>query len=532
MSGNKFIKGAAILGIAGIIIKVMGAVFRIPLTNWIGDTGMSYYGFAYAIYGALLVLSTAGIPVAISKMVSERIAIGEYKNAHKVFKVATGLLFVIGMTSFLICFLGGEWITARLGNPGAALAVQAISPALLFVPLFSAYRGYFQGRQNMNPTAVSEITEQLVRVFIGLFLAYKLMETGVKEAAAGASFGASAGSIAGLVIIMLIYMLNRKTIHRKIDQHSSHVEETTVILKKIVIIAVPIIIGSEIMPMMNLLDAGIIMKRLQATGWTLEEAQSMYGLLSGFCSPLIAFPQIFTQAVAVSLVPAIAASFRVRDTKNVQTNVTLGYRMTMIMAFPCAAGILALGEPIMLFMFAQQPASAVAAVPILQIMAISIVFLSSTQTSVGVLQAIGKQNLPVIHLAIGCVGKVVATYILAGIPAINVKGAAIGTLIAYIVAMMLNNRSVKAYTGIKFNYDLTYLRPLIAAAIMGVCAFASHKLLVGFVGNSIATLGSVCVGVVVYAILIFAVKAITIDEVETTLPGGTKIAKIMRKFVK
>ncbi len=532
MSSNKFIKGAAILGMAGIVIKLLGAVFRIPLTNWIGDTGMSYYGFAYAIYGALLVLSTAGIPVAISRMVSERIAVKEYKNAHKVFKVATGLLFAIGMISFCVCFFGGEWITAQLGNPGAAKAVKAISPALLFVPLFSAYRGYFQGRQNMNPTAVSEITEQLVRVFVGLFLAYQLMNVGIKEAAAGASFGASAGSIAGLGIIVVIYFLNRKVIHRKIDLNSQHVESTISILKKIVIIAVPIIIGSEIMPIMNLLDAGIIMRRLQATGWTLEEAQSLYGLLSGFCSPLIAFPQIFTQAVAVSLVPAIAATFKVKDMKNVQENVTLGYRVTMIMAFPCAFGIFALGEPIMLFMYSQQEASAIAAVPILQIMAISVIFLASTQTSVGVLQSIGKQNLPVVHLAIGCIGKVAATFFLAGITTINVKGAAIGTAMAYIVAMVLNNRAVKKYTGVRFNYDLTYVRPCIASALMGVCAFAAHKLMVGFLGNSIATLLAIMVGVIVYAILIFSVKAITVDEVETSLPGGTKIAKILRKFVK
>jgi riboflavin kinase/FMN adenylyltransferase len=286
------------------------------------------------------------------------------------------------------------------------------------------------------------------------------------------------------------------------------------------------------MPTMNLLDAGIIMRRLQATGWTLEEAQSMYGLLSGFCSPLIAFPQIFTQAVAVSLVPAIAAAFKIKDTPNVQENVKLGYRMTMIMAFPCAFGILALGEPIMLFMYSAQEASAIAAVPILQIMAISIVFLASTQTSVGVLQAIGKQNLPVIHLAIGCVGKVIATFVLAGVTAINVKGAAIGTLIAYVVAMILNDRAVKKYTGVKFNYELTYLRPCIAAGVMGVCAFAAHKLFVGFLGNSVATLAAIMVGAVVYAILIFSVKAITVDEVETTLPGGTKIAKVVRKFVK
>ncbi|MGN0659910.1 MAG: oligosaccharide flippase family protein [Emergencia sp.] len=530
--GNKFIKGAAILGIAGVVIKLLGAVFRIPLTNWIGDDGMSYYGFAYSIYGALLVLSTAGIPVAISRMVSERIAVGEYRNAHKVFKTAAALLFFIGMLSFAVCYFGGEFITAKLGNPDAALAVKAISPALLFVPLFSAFRGYFQGRQNMNPTAISEITEQLVRVIVGLFLAYRLLDTGLKEAAAGASFGASAGSIAGLGIIVVIYLLNRKTIHRKIDLNSRDVEETAVILRKIIAISVPIIIGSEIMPIMTLLDTGIIMTRLQATGWSYEEAKSLYGLLSGFCNSLIAFPQVFTQAVAVSLVPAIAAAFKVRDQKGVQDNIRLGYRVTMIMAFPCAFGIFSLAEPILLMLYPAQKASAIAAVPTLMIMAISVIFLAITQTSVGVLQSIGRQTLPVIHLAIGCVGKVILTYVLVGVHDVNIKGAAIGTMFAYVVALILNNISVKRYTGTKIDYNMTYLRPCAAAALMGVCAYAAQKLLMMLLKhNSIATLLAIMVGVVVYVILIFALKAITLDEVET-IPGGTKLVKIIRKFVR
>ncbi len=529
--GNKFIKGAAILGIAGIMIKVLGAIFRIPLTNWIGDDGMSYYGFAYSIYSALLVLSTAGIPVAISRMVSERIAVGEYKNAHKVFRTATALLFAIGIVSFAVCYFGGEAITAALGNPDAAMAVKAISPALLFVPLFSAFRGYFQGRQNMNPTAISEITEQLVRVIVGLYLAYQLLHTGLKEAAAGASFGASAGSVAGLAIIVMIYLLNRRTIHRKIDLNNKQVEETAVILRKIVSIAVPIIIGCEIMPIMTLIDTGIIMTRLQDTGWSYEEAKSLYGLLSGFCNSLIAFPQVFTQAVAVSLVPAVAAAFKIKNKNGVQENIKLGYRTTMIMAFPCAFGIFALAEPILLFLYPAQKASAVAAVPTLMIMAVSVIFLAITQTSVGVLQSIGKQTVPVIHLAIGCVGKVIVTYILVGIHSVNIKGAAIGTMLAYVVAFVLNNISVRRYTGTKLNYDLTYVRPCIAAAIMGVCAFAAHKLCVGFLGNSVATLLAIMVGVVVYGILIFALKAITLKEVES-MPGGTKLVKVLRKFVK
>ena len=528
---NKFVKGAAILGIAGLVVKAMGAVFRIPLTNWIGADGMSYYGFAYQIYGVLLVLATAGIPVALSRMVSERIAVGEHRNAHKVFKTAVGLMATIGFISFAICFFGAEAITRKLGNPDAALAVKAISPALLFVPVLSSFRGYFQGRQNMNPTAMSEITEQLVRVFAGLIGAYMLLKVGLKEAAAGASFGASAGAIGGLLIMVTIYLLNRKVIHQKMELHSHEVESTREILHKIIMIAVPIIIGSEMMPIMGLIDTSIIMTRLQATGWTLDESKELYGLFSGFCNSLISFPQIFTQAVAVSLVPAIAATFRVGDRKGVKANVQLGYRMTMIMAFPCAFGLFALAKPILLLLYSSQKESAIAAAPTLMIMSIGVIFLAISQTSVGVLQAIGLQKLPVRHLFYGCIGKVIVTYALVSIPAFNIKGAAIGTIVAYMTDTTLNNRAIKKHTGVKFDYLLIYGRPAVAAGAMGLCAYGIHKVLQGIIGGSLATLIAIMAGAVIYAILIFAFKAITIDELEM-FPGGNKLKKIIGKFVK
>jgi len=534
--GNKLIKGAAVLGVAGVVIKLLGAVFRIPLTNWIGDDGMAYYGFAYSIYGALLVLSTAGVPVAVSRLVSENIAVGAYKNAHKVFKMATLLLAMIGLVSFAICYFGGDWITAKLGNADAAMAVKAISPALLIVPIFSAFRGYFNGRQNMNPTAISEITEQLVRVIVGLALAWKLLHVGLKEAAAGASFGASAGSLAGLAVIFLIYLLNRKTIHRKIDLNNQEVEEASVIMKNIVKIAVPIIIGCEIMPIMTLIDTAIIMNRLQDTGWSYEQANSLYGLFSGFCNSLIAFPQVFTQAVAVSLVPAVAACYKLRDKGGIKSNIKLGYRTTMIMAFPCAFGIFALAEPILLLLYPKQPESAHEAVPILMIMAISIIFLAITQTSTGVLQSIDRQMVPVKHLALGCVGKVVVTFVLVGIPAINVKGAAWGTMFAYCVALVLNNRSVRKYTNTQIDYKLTYAKPCVAAMIMGVVVYVVHKGLAsfldtGYAQTSLATLLAILIGMVVYVALIFALKAITMEELQT-MPGGNKLARLLRKVIK
>ncbi len=267
----------------------------------------------------------------------------------------------------------------------------------------------------------------------------------------------------------------------------------------------------------------------------MKKLRGLYGLLSGFCNSLIAFPQVFTQAVAVSLVPAIAAAFKVRDSHGVQENIRLGYRTTMIMAFPCAFGIFSLAEPILLLLYPAQKASAMAAVPTLMIMAVSVIFLAITQTSVGVLQSIGKQMVPVIHLAVGCVGKVVVTYVLVGVHSVNIKGAALGTMLAYIVALVLNNRSVKRYTGTKFNYNLTYVRPCVAAAIMGVCAYAAHKLSVGFLGNSIATLLAIMVGVVVYVILIFMLKAITLEGSKNnarrnkTGKNIEKVCKIMMK---
>ncbi|WP_303857423.1 putative polysaccharide biosynthesis protein [Aminicella lysinilytica] len=537
--GNKFIKGAAVLAGAGIMIKVLGAVFRIPLTDWIGATGMSYYGVAYSIYGALVVLATAGIPVAISRLVSESIAVKQYKNAHKTFRVATVLLFAVGLISFAICFFGGNWIAELFGNKDAGPAVRAISPALLFVPVFSAFRGYFNGRQNMNPTAISEITEQLVRCGVGLYLAYSLYKTSLIKAAAGASFGASAGSIAGLLIIFLIYLMNKKSINHKIEVHNQAVESSKKIAKKIVIIAIPIIIGCEIMPIMTLIDTSIIMRVLQSTGWSLAESNYLYGLLSGFCNALIAFPQIFTQAVAVSLVPAISAHFKLKEMDKVNDTIALGYRTTMIMAFPCAFGIFVLAEPILKLLYFAQPQGCHDAAPTLMIMAISVIFLAVMQTSTSVLQSIGKQMIPVRNLAIGCVGKVVITYVLVGIPALNIKGAALGTMFAYFIAMVLNGLSVKKYTGIKYDMKLTYGRPAAAAIVMAGCAFGIYKGLFALLNtgahsavgiSGLCTVIAILAAMVIYAVLIFAVKAITVDELET-MPGGTKLAKIARKFI-
>ena len=528
---NKMLKGVAIIGGAGIVVKILGALFRIPLTNWVGQLGMSYYQVAYIIYSALLVMATAGFPVAISRMVSENNAQGKYKNSHKVFKVSIAIMGTIGLILSTICYFGAGFFTERIGNPNATLAVQSIALALFFVPLLSSIRGFFQGRQNMKPTAISEIVEQLVRVFVGLILAKSFLSSGLPQAAAGAAFGASVGAGASLAIMLLIYFMSSQYIRLQEERGRQDVDKASVIAKKIFTIAIPIIIGAEVVPIMNALDMGIVMRRLQATGWSEVESQGLYGLISGYCSTLVNLPQFLIQAIAISIVPAIARAAATRDENDMLQHVELGYRLTMLIAFPCAMGIFALAKPILWLMYPARIDEATAAAPTLMILSLSIITLAVYETTTGVLQAVGKQVVPVKNLAIGAVIKIALSFVLVGIPSINIKGAAISTVIAYGIASFLNNRAVDRYIRPYIHPGKTYIRPLIASAVMGAGAFLVHFVLSKFLGNSIACLLGVLTGVFLYMILVIGLKIVTPQDLEE-ISIGRKLNRLINKFIK
>ena len=539
MANSKILKGTAILGIAGIFVKILGAVFRIPLTALIGTEGMAYYGYAYPLYSLFLVIATAGIPVAISRMVSEKIAYNDFSGAQRVFRVSRWLLLAIGVFAFAVCFFGAELIAKYVSKDmGAVLPIKAIAPALIFVPVMSAYRGYFQGRQNMNPTAISQFIEQIFRVAVGLILASVMVAQGLEMAAAGATFGATVGSIAGLLITMLIYALNKKAINyhirqsRQIHTERRKKEKTMAIVKQILIIAIPITIGASILPLVNFADSAIVTRRLLDGGFTDVEARELWGQLSGYCNTMVGLPQVLTQAVAVAMVPAIAAAYKLRNRAEIDENINLGMRISMIIGMPCAAGMIALAEPILLLLFSSEAASAISAAPTLMVMCLGVPLMALLQTTNGILQGVNRQVLPMKNLAIGAVAKIILTYVLVAIPSLNIKGAAIGSVFVYGIALILNLRDMKRYTKVRVDFMLTYIKPTAASVIMGVCAFASYKILFGALGsNSLATLGAVVVGVIVYAVLILATKAITKEEIGR-LPKGGKLVKILDKFIK
>lgn len=540
MTKKSLIKGAAILAVSGILVKFMGAFFRIPLANLIGDIGMAYYSPAYAIYSFLLVFATAGLPVAISKMVSERCAIGQFREAERVFKLSRNLMITIGAIGFLILFLFSEPIAEILNVPGSALSMQATAPALLLVPIMSSYRGYFQGMQEMTPTAVSQVIEQLFRVVVGLSLAVVLSDgmlaalesfTSEEKGAAGGCFGASAGAFAGLITMLAIYLFLRKRIKDRIRRDKNRERESSKeILKKIAAIAVPITIGAAIMPIMNLIDSGIINGRLMASGWSRVEAESMYGQFMGFASPIVQFPLVLMQAIVISLVPMVSASNRTGNRKELHNNISLGLRMTTIIAIPSAVGMFVLAAPILLLLYPAQEASALGAAPCLQVMALGFVFLSVITTATGALQGIGKQVIPVINLFISVLIKFAITWMLVSIPSVNVVGAAIGNTVAYILASMLDIAALKKFSGVKLSVKMIIVKPLISALVMGVVVFFAYKGLFMLLGsNGVATIVSVFIGIAVYGIMVLKTKTIERNEM-MSLSMGRKIARICDKL--
>ena len=523
-------KGATILVIAGIVSKIFGAIFRIPLTNMIGAEGQAYYSAAYAVYNLLFVIATAGFPVAISRMVSSRIAEGDFINAHKSYKLAMKVSWALGIVSFLIMYFGAGAIANIYKNPGSEASMKAISLALLFTPLVASMRGYYQGRQDMKPTGITEVIEQMMRVAAGLTLAYMFYRTSLIKAAAGATFGASAGIIAAFVAMMIIYSRDKKTRAGLFEGSIVRPETDKTRLKELLAFLIPITIGSSVMPIMFNIDAGIIVRRLLATGWDSEMAEKLYGLMGGYCDPIINLPNIFIDAICISLMPAVTTAFTLKIKKDLDDHIKTGLKTMMIITYPCAIGLIVLAKPILTMLYYKQYDEAVMAVPALQILAVSIITLAIMRTFSTSLQGIGKMMLPVWNLLIGAVVKAVVSSILLGIPAININGAAFGSVMAYVTAGILNYRALKKYTDVSLDVKSIFFKPLGAALIMGAAAIIAYKIVFMVTSsNSISTLISIMFAAAVYFVAAFRTGAVTKEEIEL-IPKGDLLYRIAVKL--
>jgi len=532
MDKNKsFIKGAAILGIAGIICKLIGAVYRIPLTNIIGEEAIGIYQKAYPIYAFLLVLSTSGIPTAISKMVAERTAVGDYRGGQRTFQSAFYLLLAIGASTTLVMMACSPWIATGLGIPNGTKAIIAIAPSLLLVSLLSAYRGYFQGMQNMTPTAISQIVEQVFKLLAGFGFAILWMPKGPVYAAAGALLGITISEAFAFVWMLFTFQKLRPSLHAMIRKSPrSEQTSTSVLRKRLLQIAVPITIGGAIMPLVDTVDAVMVTWLMKGMSFTEAQINSMYGVLKGMVNSLINMPAVLTVALCMSLVPAISNSISTGNYQESRKISGTGLKLALLIGLPSFAGLYLMARPILELLYSSRSETSLAlGTSLLQTMSLAILFLSLVQSTTGILQGLGKIMIPIRNLFIGVAVKMIVNYTLVSMPAINIKGAPVGTVACYAVAAVLNIFAVVKYSGISFRFSDMILRPVAATLCMGASIYGLNYLLSGFSHPKIATLLIISLAVLVYGIALLLFGAFNKNDLDL-IPGGGKLGRLLQKF--
>ena len=430
---KSFLQGAVILSVAGVVSKILGALYRIPLARLIGDEGMGLYQMAYPIYTTILALATAGVPVAISVLVSRNKTKGFNGDSQKLFRVSLIVLLTAGIVLTFLVMQSAHFIANYvLKQPLAYYPILAVAPAIIFAGLMSVFRGYFQGHQSMMPTAVSQVFEQLFRVAAVLVLAVILFPRGLEYAAAGATFGAVIGGIAGLIILVGYYLWFQKKAGREQNLLYSGASSAE-LAKEMVRLAVPVAFGAVVLPLVQMLDAIIVPGRLMAIGYSASGATALYGQLSGMAAVLISLPTIFTISIATSLVPAVSESLARGEKKALNERLNSAFRAGMIIALPCAAGLFILATQISDLLYAAPEAG----IP-LEPLAFSCIALAAFQLSSAGLQGMGRPEIAMKNLLITGILKVIFNYTLTGIPVLNVRGAAIGTVVAFLIGSFLN----------------------------------------------------------------------------------------------
>ncbi len=392
MEKRSFVKGAAILAGAGLIVKIIGAVYRIPLNNIVGPEGMAYYSLVYDYYAWLLAISSAGLPTAISKMVSERVTVGDYHGARAVFNTASKLLLIIGTITTLIMFVGAEGLSSLTYPAEAiedikrqAMCFRALAPSLLFVSVMCAYRGYLQGLQRMTGTAVSQMVEAAGKLAVGFALAMMLLERGPEYAAMGALIGISVSEVLALLSIYIFYRKEKRYLDDMLVRTRPKGKYTfRAISAGLLTIAVPVTIGASVMPLTSIADSLIVIRALTNIGFSIDTSREVFSLLKSYVNPLINMPAVLTVALAMSLVPAISARMAKRDFNGVRSAAKTGLKLALIIGTPCAVGLFVLARPILEMLFSSlNPSQLDVTAELMQTACIGVVFLSVVQTLKG-----------------------------------------------------------------------------------------------------------------------------------------------------
>ncbi len=535
--------GAVILMISNVVVKLIGAFLRIPLTNIIGVEGMAYYNAAYSIYVTFYTISTAGIPVAVSRMIATANSKNNHKEIKRIFNVAFCLFLVIGVLGTAVMMIKSKDFASSAGIDNSYLAMLAIAPTIFFICLSSAYRGYFQGLQNMTPTAVSQVIEAVAKFGIGIFAAIYFTKNNypIHEVAAYVILGVTVGVFLGVVygaVIKAMFNASADYKNNLIDC-SEECRSSKSILKELILIAIPITLASSIMGLTNIVDTMMFANGLQAAGVSEKASTAFYGTYTSMVYPLFNLIPPFIYTFAISAIPAISSAVAVGDREKASKDIGSAFRNCAVIAIPSAIGLASLSKRVISFLFDNElieisdTASIDAidlAAPALSVISVGILFLGIISITNAVLQACKMEKYTIISTASGIVVKIIGIYFLSRIPNFGLLGAALSTVLCYFTIMCLNILFMYTKTGFKIMPSKVFAKPLLSGILCGISALAVSFIInkTPFYGR-IGTLVSIGVAVVVYAVALIAFKGLNRYDV-LMMPKGQKLCAILDKF--
>ncbi len=547
-SDTSILVQGSVLAIASIVSRIIGLIYRIPMTNIIGEYGNDYYSCAYEIYSMVLLISSYSLPMAVSKLVSARMSRHEVQSANRVYLGALLIAAITGVAGGLFVFFGSGFLTRVFQTPLSFLALRVLAPTIVVVAVLGVLRGFFQGLGTMVPSAVSQILEQIINAVVSVGAAFILFGYGTKVAsviggeqhyaeaygAAGGTLGTSMGALAGLVFIIIIFILYRRRNFKKELRRQKHVGAAEVepfgpTIKILLLTIFPILISTTLYNLVSIVDQGLFKNLAIMQGNAADSVSLWWGVYSGYYRVLINVPIAISTAIATSMVPALASAFARKDHEQVRHRIGLAMRFIMIIAMPCAVGMAVLARPIINMLY-NTTSDALAAL-LLQTGAISIIFYSISTLSNAVLQSIDQMRIPIRNAVIALAANVAAVPICLFVFHMNIYTMIVGNIVFSLVMCILNGLSVHKYSGYSPQIRKTYVLPAIASVLMGVIVYVVYFLLHRFVisSNTICCIIGIVVGIVSYAVILLLVKGITEEELES-FPRGTMIIRIAKKL--
>ena len=523
---QNFLQGTALLAAATAIVKVIGAFYKLPLNAIIGEQGFGYFNTAYDIYNVLLMISTAGLPVAMSRMISQASSLGHYRQVRRIYNTARGIFLGLGISGSLLMTLFCRQLAAFQNQPDAWAAIGCLGPCVLLICIMSTFRGFFQGQSNMLPTSVSQVLEAITKLIVGIVAALALLHftKSTPLAAGGAILGVTASCMISAIYLFGCFRRSYKDMPVT-DEPVTSYKETA---KGLLTIAIPITVGSAGLQMLTMLETKIYMGQLLGLGYTQMEADIMRGIY-GMTLTIFNMPCAFITPITISIIPAITAQLTTGDRSAAKATEEAAARVTGLISMPCAIGLAIVAEPATALLGGYTGANLVLATKLMTLLGISIAFNAVVLMTTAIMQAHGHVNRPVVNMFIGGLVKLAIVFLLTGNPAIGIVGTPIGTLLCYLVITLLNITSIRTLIDNPPAILKNMIRPFCAATIMGAVVYAALLGLkaLGITSRLILCGAPIAVGVVVYCVLVVAFKCVTRSDC-LLLPKGAKIAKILR----